>query len=196
MKQSYSDILLKSVVHNDAEIYIRSGYGGKKIKKWPFYKFIKLWINGNHRQARSKWIDWLLNEFNKYKCIPKSRGGMYHGSVHFYSLKFKNINKKKLLLDPTLISKDSIKNGASILVDRRIKMISSIVKNGYKIDLADPIFAVKTGNLYTLMGGHHRAALLYILGYKKLPRVIVYSKFLWEIRKCSSKKSILIDVHC
>jgi hypothetical protein len=42
MKQSYSDILLESVVHNDAEIYIRSGYGGKKIKKWPFYKFIKL----------------------------------------------------------------------------------------------------------------------------------------------------------
>ena len=52
MKQSYSDILLESVVHNDAEIYIRSGYGGKKIKKWPFYKFIKLWIYGNHRQAR------------------------------------------------------------------------------------------------------------------------------------------------
>ena len=191
MTSLYSDILLESTVHNDAEIYIRSGYGGKKIKNWPFYKFIKMWVNGNRKQARSKWIDWLLKEFNKYKLVPKSKGGMYHGSVHLYSLKFKNINKKNFLLDPSLICNNSIRKGASTLVDRRIQIIRSIVKNGYKIDLADPIFAIKKGKLYTLMGGHHRAAVLCVLGYKKLPRVIVYSKLLWEIRKCLIKIKFL-----
>ena len=57
----------------------------------------------------------------------------------------------------------------------------------YQIDMVDPIIAVKIKSNYVLKGGHHRAAIVYILGYEKLPGVIVYSKLLWECRKWLAK---------
>ena len=68
-------------------------------------------------------------------------------------------------------------------MDKRIQMINSILNKGYQINTDDPIIAVKIKNRYVLKGGHHRATVLYILGYEKLPGVIVYSKPLWEFRK-------------
>ena len=62
-------------------------------------------------------------------------------------------------------------------------MIKSVMNKGYQVNLADPIFAVRKGDLYVLKGGHHRASIMHILGYDKLPGVIVYSKHIWELRK-------------
>jgi len=193
MKLFSSDILINDVIHNDLEFYVKSNYGGKHIKKWPFYHFIKMWVSGDCEQARNMWIDWLVDEFCKYCLDVKSKGGMYQGSVHRYALDYIQENKHKYWLDPTLISKMQIKQGAALLVDRRIEMIRSVTSKGFQVDLADPIFAVRKRSLYVLKGGHHRVAIMHILGYDKLPGVIVYSKPLWEFRKWLVKMKKLLS---
>ena len=183
MKLLQYDIPLNVIFHNDLECYVKSKYGGKDIKIWPFYNFIKIWIEGNREQARNLWINWLVEEFTKYCLDIKSKGGMYQGSVHQYAVEHVSENKDEKWLNPILISKINIKEGATFLVDKRIQMINSILNKGYQINTDDPIIAVKIKDRYVLKGGHHRATVLYILGYEKLPGVIVYSKPLWEFRK-------------
>jgi hypothetical protein len=182
-----SDISLDKIIHNDLFLYNKSGYGGKKIKKWPFYNFIKMWINGDCELARNLWIDWLVGEFKKYCIEEKFKGGMYQGSVHRYTMDYIKENKKKYWLDPSLINTLYINLGAAFLVDKRIELIKSILNNGYMIDPTDEIIAVIKDNFYELKGGHHRAAIMYALQREKLPSVIIYSKKIWELRKWMAK---------
>ena len=42
MRSSCFDIPINNIIHNDLEFYVKSGYGGKHIKDWPFYCFIKI----------------------------------------------------------------------------------------------------------------------------------------------------------
>jgi len=169
------------------ELYIESGYGGKRIKDWPFYNFIKLWINGKHEKSKKLWVRWLVGEFSKYCLNLKSKGGMFQGSVHKYALISISKNKNKFWSKPSELRKINIINGAKILVDRRIEIIKSIVNKGYKVSVKDPIIAVRKGNTFVLKGGHHRASIMHILGHDKLPKVIVYSKIMWELRQCLVK---------
>lgn len=182
MKFFQTKILLKNTVHNDLECYNKSNYGGTHIKSWPFYKFIKMWIDGNLENARSFWIDWLVDEYYKYRFDEKSKGGMYQGSVHKYTIKFINDDKTKYWLDPSLIDSKYIRKGAEILVNKRIEMVKSVIKKGYNMNLGAQIYAVKKGDIYVLKGGHHRAVIMYILGQESLPGVIVCSKILWEFK--------------
>lgn len=183
-----SNIYLENVVHNDLEFYKKSGYGGVKIEKWPFYNFMMRWVNGDTKNAREMWVNWLISEFNKYCFEEKCKGGMYQGSVHKYALINVLKNKNKYWTNPTLIDQNKIKLGAEYLVDRRIEMINSILKNGYDLSMSDAIYAIKNKNFFILKGGHHRAALLYILGKDKIPGVIVFSNFLWRLKEWTTKK--------
>lgn len=183
MKFLISNLKLSEIVHNDLECYIKSGYGGKYIENWPFYNFIKNWVEGDCKNSRSMWINWLTNEFFKYKLEKKSNGGMYQGSVHRYALNFLSKNKQEYWINPSLLSESCVEQGAAMLIDRRIDMIRSIKNKGYQINLNDQIFAINLNTKYVLKGGHHRAVVMRILGYNELPGVLVYSKPLWECRK-------------
>ena len=119
---------------------------------------------------------------------------MYQGSVHRYALNYIDENKHKYWVDALLINKISIKRGAALLVDRRIELIRSIINKGYLFQLADPIFAVRKGNLYVLKGGHHRAAIMHVIGYDSLPGVKIYSKPIWEFRKWLVKIKKLLSL--
>jgi len=72
-------------------------------------------------------------------------------------------------------------------VDKRVEMIQSVVDEGYKANVKDPIIAVRKGNSFVLKGGHHRATILHVLGYDKLPGVIVHSEIIWELRKWTAR---------
>ena len=74
MKLLHSDISTNVIIHNDLEYYVKSGYGGKDIKKWPFYKFIKIGIKENYELAHNLWVNWLVDEFFKYCLEAKSKG--------------------------------------------------------------------------------------------------------------------------
>jgi hypothetical protein len=178
-----SNISIDNIVHNNLSCYIKSGYGGKEINKWPFYIFIKMYIDGKSELSRDLWVDWLLEQFIKHCLEVKSEGGMYQGSVHRYSVDLIDQKKDEYWLNPKLLSRTDIKKGATILVNKRIEMISSILNKGYQINLDDPIIAVKIKKQYVLKSGHHRASVMHILKCDKLPEVIVYPKLLWECRK-------------
>lgn len=190
IKYFKQDIDLQKILHNDLKIYNDSGYGGSTIAEWPFYHFINMWIKGNKENARYNWVDWLVSEFSKYSLEKKQDGGMLHGSVHHFAVNSLNDDlelKKKCISNPILIKKEYIEKGAQVLVDKRIELISSILKNGYNQNLSDPIFAIKKKNMYILKGGHHRAAVLFILSYNKLPDVIIHSEFFWKMKTCIAK---------
>ena len=193
MKPSYFDIPINNIIHNDLEFYVKSGYGGKRLKDWPFYRFINIWVKGEHKKAKDLWVDWLVHEFSKYKLKVKSKGGMFQGSVHQNALKYIYDNKYKYWLDPSGISKTNIKKGAKLLVDKRVEMIQSVMNKGYQVNFSDPIFAVRKGDLYMLKGGHHRASIMHILGHDKLPGVKVHSKYIWELRKWLGKIKKLLS---
>ena len=194
MNSLCKDIPIKKIIHNDLEFYIKSGYGGRHVEDWPFYNFIKMWVKEDSKQAKDLWVNWLVHEFSKYCLNTKSKGGMFQGSVHQYALQYIHDNKQKYWRDPSEISTPNIKKGANLLVDKRIEMIQSVIKNGYQINYSDPIFAIRKGGLYVLKGGHHRATILHVLGYDKLPGVIVHSKIIWELRKWTVKIRNLISL--
>ena len=135
MKLLFSDISTKAIIHSDLACYVNSRYGGKDIKKWPFYRFIKMWVNGNTKQASNLWINWLVDEFHKHCSAPKSKGGMYHGSIHRYAIKYENKYKHDCWLKPSLLNKKIVKQGAKELVNKRIRLISSIINKGYQINM-------------------------------------------------------------
>ena len=109
MKPSCCDISLNNIIHNDLELYVKSGYGDKHINAWPFYRFIKMWVGGECEQAQDLWVDWLVHEFSKYSLNVKTKGGMFQGSVHKNALNFIHDNKYEYWLDPSGISKMNIK---------------------------------------------------------------------------------------
>ena len=71
----------------------------------------------------------MVEEFTKYSLDIKSKGGMYQGSVHQYAVDHVSENKDEKWLNPILLSKINIKEGATVLVDKRIQMINSILLN-------------------------------------------------------------------
>lgn len=187
LKFSKTNILLEKVLHNNLKFYVKSGYGGQIITKWPFYYFIKLWIDGDKDKAKNLWIKWLVDEFYSFSLQKKDQGGMFKGSVHLYALDLIKNNKNKYILNPTLIERELVIKGASILVNKRFEMVSSVLKEGYKPNPSDPIVALKKDNMYILKSGHHRAAILHLIDYKILPDVIIYPNTLWEAKRWLTK---------
>ena len=177
------DLCLKQVLHNDLEAYVSSGYGGKPIAEWPFYRFISMWIGGRAAEAENLWVDWLLGEFARYGSVSKRRGGMYQGSVHRNACNYSDGDNVVLTwCNPQALDRTALCHGAQELVERRIQMIDSMKNNGWKGDLSDRICAVRASQgRYVLKGGHHRAATLYALGYSVLPTVYVYSRLGWRL---------------
>ena len=87
------NISLKKIIHNKKQCYLNSNYGGKKIKNWPFYKFLKIYIYDSEANALSLWTDWLKNEYKKYCLIDKKNGISYPeiiNSLKFFSSELKD----------------------------------------------------------------------------------------------------------
>lgn len=177
-------VLLSNVVHDDKPVYKDAGYGAQPIPKWPFYEFIKLYTKGFQNQCVDKWSVWLFGQFSKYKLIPKRKGGMFQGSVHRFAAEESKIETLKAIKFPDLLNSKDILYGAQKLINQRLKMVESIRVNGYIPKKGEKILALKKNNKIVLKGGHHRAATLKALGYKKLPEVLIVPKCIWRIRKC------------
>jgi hypothetical protein len=180
-------VFLFDIVHNERSAYIRAGYGARPISEWPFYKFILLYIRGFEEQSVKEWTDWLVGQFHEFKTTPKSEGGMFRGSVHRFASQRSCIDTLKVLESPALLTEEDVIYGVQVLIRQRLDVIDSIRVNGYCPGKSDKIFAVKKGDKIVFQGGHHRAAALYALNYKRVPQVFVYPKYLWRIRKWLKK---------
>lgn len=161
------DVSLTHIRHNDLACYVAEGFGGKSIEKWPIYKFFSQYVNGDEKVAVQSYVDWYINQLNKYHNTPKQEGGMHRGSLF-------NLIEARCGTPFALVAEPCKREAIYERVMQRFQLLEVIRERGYKPEMAERIDAVrKNGSVY-LCGGHHRAAILRVLGGEKLPGVLVF----------------------
>ena len=177
------DISLKKIVHNRRQCYLNSNYGGKQIKNWPFYKFLKIYIYESKENALSLWIDWLKNEYRKYCLIDKKKGGMLNGSIHRIVCSNVGTDQRYYQENPDKIDNDILIKSCEIYVKNKFSLVESIKTKGFIFTKKNKIFANYFNNNYELYSGHHRVAILELLNYKSIDEVWVYTLLYKMIKK-------------
>lgn len=156
-----------NIRHNDLPCYIDEGFGGCTIQKWPVHNFFLEYIQGDKIKAQKQYEEWYTQQLEKYSAVPKSLGGMFNGSL------YRLIEKRSQKPFPE-VSAETKQQIISERVVQRFALLESIQKCGYDIQRAERIDAVRKKGLVYLLGGHHRAAALLVLGERELPGVVVF----------------------
>ena len=157
---------IDSILHDDKPAYVKEGHGGKQVGNWPIYSFFKLYHSGEKETAELCFVNWYIDQYEKYSETDKSKGGMKDGSLD------------KLVKDTPDISynKELFENAVLTRVQLRFQLFESISRLGYSPDHVYPVSAIQlNGNHYKLISGHHRTAILAALGYEFVPDVFVFS---------------------
>lgn len=180
----YRKIPLNKIVCELKEVSEKEGWGGKSINHFPVYKYYKIYYNGNCLKAKELMFRWYYDRFiiEKLYLLPKQQGGMLYGSL--YRFIEKEHKKQDIILNKNLTNaKDSlVKDCIRQRVKLRFSLLDSIVKKGFE-KTNDPIILQKKGDLYYIIGGHHRIATMSVCGYKYIPAIInnTYNKLLIKI---------------
>lgn len=153
--------------HDDARAYRQEGFGGKPLEAWPVTGFFRQYLAGDQDGAREGFAAWYEDQLAKYASVPKSVGGMREGSL--YRLVERRGRAPFAQVDPA-IRKAAIYER----VDARLAFLETIRREGYHSDPKDRIAAIRKGNSFYLLGGHHRAAALLALGAREVPEVFVF----------------------
>ncbi len=160
--------------HNELPCYKKEGYGGEHISKWPVYLFFSLYHRNRQETAMTVFTKWYDEQLQRYSNIKKTKGGMYKGSL------YKLVEKKSgLPFHQTDIG--VIHDAIQERVEQRFKLLCSIKEKGYNknTELVEGYWA---GECIYLLGGHHRAAALLVLGHKSFPEIKVYkNKIFYKI---------------
>jgi len=184
---SYSPKLAKLEkirTQRNKEYWDLHGFGSTHIKNLPSYNFFKKYLK-NPDKAKIDYINWYNTHFkdNKGWNIPKKKGGWLGGSL------YKEVNVKfqkfGVILNSNNLSvyNDLVEEAMLIRVNHYFNLFKSIKENGYNPSL-QPIKAKKSNGLYYLLNGHHRIAILFILGYKnvQLLKITKFESLLNKIR--------------
>ncbi len=152
----------------DIEFSDLLGFGGKDIKYFPPYEFLKVYIK-QPEKANILFSNWFYDTFLHKSAwkIPKVKGGWFRGPL--YIAVDTLFREKSLFIDHNTILKnaDLIKQAIQQRISHYFNLIESIKKYGFDPSLEPVRFTIKNG-LYYLLDGHHRVAILSILGYKKI----------------------------
>ena len=167
---SVSDLDISNLLHDDKEVYVKEGHGGKAVWEWPIYHFFQHYYSGEKVEARKQFADWYIDQYKKYGNVKSSEGGMKGGSLD------RIVQKKGL-------KSNEIYLAIQERVSQRFDLFDNIDLNGYNPNLIDPVKVYKiNSNQYILFGGHHRVACLAVLNYKEVPGVILFNNelsYLW-----------------
>lgn len=149
------------------------GFGGKKIELFPPYEILKLYLT-EPIEARKKFFEFLHYHFLEKKAwkISKKKGGMFKGSL--YKSIEQLLSGEEIIINETLLLNNRIlvEKAINKRINHYFNVFDSIKKNGFKPEL-QPIKAETDNKLYYLLNGHHRIAILSILGYKK---AVIYKR--------------------
>ncbi len=152
----------------DIEFSDLLGFGGKDIKYFPPYEFFKIYLK-HPEKANNLFYNWFYNTFFYKRAwkIPKIKGGWFQGPL--YIAVDTLFREKSLFIDHNTILKnaDLVKQAIRERISHYFNLIESIKKYGFDPYL-DPVRVVNKNGLYYLIEGHHRVAILSILGYKKI----------------------------
>ena len=160
----------------DKEYSNLCGFGGKPIKDFEPYRIFKDYLK-DQELAYKLFIKWLYKMFiyDEAWKIPKSKGGMKNGSLYLrvdklFEEKGQSINSNSLLEN-----KDLLEMAMMQKIQHYFDVFESIRTKGFNWSMY-PIIAVKEDGLYYLINGHHRIAMLSVLGYDKVA-ILKISKF-------------------
>lgn len=169
------DIPLTNIRHNDLLCYMKEGYGAQAIEAWPMYRFFSLYYSGEKEMAIQSFASWYEEQLLKYHNTPKSEGGMYKGSLYTLIENYCKVPFREV--DP-LCKARAIRER----VTQRFHLFEVIQREGYRPERAERILAFKKKGLVYLEGGHHRAAILRVLGKDTLPSVLVFpNQFIYNL---------------
>ena len=164
MKPSSTPI--KKLLHDDKIAYDREGQGGKPVWQWPIYNFFKLYYNDGKAEAEKHFADWYKEQYTKYSITDKSKGGMKNGSLD------------KLIKSAKFSGDKGFEQAVVSRVRQRFSLLESIRDKGYLPNPNTPVMAIKRRNQYVLFAGHHKVAVLAVLGYTHVPDVVVFRSWL------------------
>lgn len=137
------------------EVDLIEGWGGKDISEWPPYGFLKTYLDGQREAASTSYYNWYMDQLKKYYNVPGSKGGRA-GFFQKYGENHQRIKYE---------------------VDSRFALLESIRENGFDAHIGDPITGVRNNRLIYLLSGHHRWAILKLLGYTSIPKVRILGLF-------------------
>jgi hypothetical protein len=159
-------IAINELRHNNLKVYNDEGYGGQEIQLFPAYRFLLEYHNGNYYSAEKNFSNWYFESYVKYFNVPKSKGGMMHGSLD--SRVREKILKK---IEPTTIigNRKIIMHEIETLVLNKFNLYKSIKRDGISLIKRDRIRVVDQDKFLILKGGHHRVAICKILGLDYVP---------------------------
>jgi len=158
---------------DDKKYYVEEGYGGKGIEAWPVFHFFKDYVSGDKKKAVHDFEAWYYEQFWKYHKTPKNLGGLYKGSL--YKLIVNKHKERGVDWDGTLSKADPaiVEEGIKERVKQRFMVVDSIMCQGYNKKTTERIIGVRKNGYVYLKGGHHRWAILQLLGHQYLPNVLI-----------------------
>ena len=163
---SVEDIPITKLLHDDKYAYKKEGHGGKPVWEWPIYHFFKLYHSGENEKANRLFIDWYMEQYQKYSNVPKTKGGMKNGSLDKLYLEMQNNKNRKISIRESVVER----------VRQRFQLLEQIKSVGYRPVDSDPIKVFRlSGYNYKLFGGHHRVAIMSVLGYDIISDIHVYN---------------------
>lgn len=180
------DVAFGELRHNDLPCYLAEGYGGRPIESWPVFSFFDKYLQGRVAEATEAFANWYEEQFEKYCGTPKNIGGMSNGSLYRLIERVHEANGQLFAGDLNSADQDLLKQAIRLRVRQRFELVNAIAGEGYHNDESDAIKAVRAGGLVYLKGGHHRSAVLRLLGRTHVPDVQVFAsprRFQRAIRK-------------
>ena len=167
------NVSLEQIRHDDRPVYVSEGYGGRPIECFPPFQFYRLFHGGARDEAFERFSAWYVDQFRKYASVPKKLGGMQNGTFHRLLLSVSGGDSDSVLA-PGSTSDDLLRRAAMLRVEQRMALFEGIRDDGYQVARTRPVLGVRRDREVYLIGGHHRAAALKVLGQRSLPCVAVF----------------------
>ena len=148
------------------------GWGGKPIEYFPPFGFFLSYHRGKHSSAERDFSEWYYEQFLKkeYALVPKRNGGMFDGSLFNEVARLDPAIRVQLAhgqlseLDVQLVWQ-AIRNR----VHQRWQLYISIAEEGFIPARGNCISVASIDGKLEIQNGHHRLAILKILGYQSAP---------------------------
>jgi hypothetical protein len=176
------DLPLAHVLHNDRPVYVAEGYGGRPIDHFPPHAFFQLFAAGKREEAAAAFSAWYREQFRRYADVEKRVGGMQNGTLHRLLLE---VCREAGLgsADPRAPDPRLFEEAIARRVKQRFELLESIRDDGYRAERGKPVLGIWRGDDVVLLGGHHRAAALSVLGSDVLPAVAVFPRPVYRALK-------------
>ena len=182
------DVPLDLIRHNDVPVYKREGHGGKPIAAWPIYTFVKAYSEGRQDVARGEFARWYREQLMKYMEVPGELGGMFQGSLNRLIEAAHSASGAELHASMRNARDEIVTRCIEQRVEQRLSLVDAIRRDGYVLQRASRVMAVKSRGCVYLKGGHHRAAILKALGYQAFPRLVVLPRSLFALIRLRGRR--------